>query len=170
MKKFSTQYLCGLTTLLAFSGCAHRPSTDTLVTQLQVREIQSRDFDTNDTKLVMKSMMNVLQDEGFIIKNAVLELGLLSAEKNIDTENKAAAFASILFCGVSARWEKHQILEASANVSSFGDSTRVRMTFQTKTVDNYGCPTKVTTVTDMKSYQNFFEKVSKGIFLQKENI
>jgi len=152
------------------TGCVHPRSEDPIVTQLQTREIQSRDFDTSNTKLVMKSMMNVLQDEGFIIKNAVVDLGLLSAEKNIDVENKAQAFAATLFAGAQARWNKHQLLEASANVSEFGSQTRVRINFQTKTMDNYGCPKDVITIKDPLYYQVFFDKVGKGIFIQEQDI
>lgn len=169
MKILHSSCLICLTALL-LTGCAHRNSSDVPMTQLQIREIQTRDFDGDDIKLVMKSMMNVLQDEGFIIKNVVLDLGLLSAEKNINTENRSKACMATLLAGKDARWEKLQILEASANVSDFGDRTRVRMTFQIKAIDNYGCPTEVTTVSDMEYYQNFFEKVSKSIFLQKERV
>lgn len=158
-----------LIVVLALTGCAHY-TAEPPMTQLQVREIQSRDFDTSDAKLVMKSMMNVLQDEGFIIKNAVLDLGLLSAEKNVNVENACVVLMKRFLAEKNARWDKHQVLEASANVSEFGDKTRVRMTFQTKTIDNFGCPKEVETISDPVYYQQFFEKVSKGIFLQQENI
>lgn len=140
------------------------------MTQLQVREVQTKDFDTADTKLVMKSMMNVLQDEGFIIKNAVIDLGLLSAEKIINVENRGTAIFMTLAMGHEARWEKQQTLEASANVSEFGSKTLVRINFQTKTLDNFGCPRDVKSIQDPLFYQDFFEKVSKGIFIQEQQI
>lgn len=152
------------------TGCMHPHSDEGPVTQLQKREIQTRDFETSDTKLVMKSMMNVLQDEGFIIKNAVVDLGLLSAEKIIDVENKGKAIFATMLAGSNARWNKQQIFEASANVSEFGAKTRIRINFQTKTIDNYGCPQDVVTLNDPLYYQKFFDKVSKGIFLQEQEI
>jgi len=157
-------------TWIILTGCSHPNSSDGPLTQLQVREIQSMDFETDNTKLVMKSMMNVLQDEGFIIKNAVIDLGLLSAEKNINIEDKTQAIFMTLCVGNSARWDKQQILEASANVSEFGHKTRVRINFQTKTMDNFGCPKDVVTVKDPLHYQNFFEKVGKGIFIQEQDL
>lgn len=156
--------------LLFLNGCALNRSADEPYTQLQVREIQSREFDTPDKKLVMKSMMNVLQDEGFILKNAVPDLGLLSAEKNIDIENKNTAFLLCLLDGKNARWDKQTLLEASANVSEYGNKTRVRMNFQTKTVDNFGAPKDVQTIKDPNYYRDFFDKVSKSIFIQEQNI
>ena len=154
---------------LMLTGCIRPPSEDPL-TQLQIREIQTREFPVADSKLVMKSMMNVLQDEGFIIKNAVADLGLLSAEKNIDVEDKAKAVFRALFAGPNARWSKQQILEASANVSEFGSKTRIRINFQTKTMDNFGCPQDVVTINDSLYYQDFFDKVGKGIFIQEQEI
>lgn len=152
------------------TGCAIHNYSEMPITQLQVREVQTREFDTCDTKLIMKSMMNVLQDEGFIIKNAVADLGLLSAEKNIDVENKSSAILCRMLAGNNARWSKQEILEASGNVTEYGSKTRVRMNFQTKTIDNFGCPQDIKTVNDPKFYQEFFDKVSKGIFIQEQGI
>lgn len=157
--------------IFLLTGCVpHHTEVVQPMTQLQVREIQTREFDTADIKLVMKSMINVLQDEGFIIKNAVSDLGLLSGEKIIDVENKREAMMMVLLAGDHARWQKQQTLEASANVSEFGDKTRVRINFQTKTIDNYGCPKDVLTVKDPYYYQEFFDKVGKGIFIQQQKI
>ncbi len=158
--------MCGV----ILTGCVHPHSDEGPIAQLQTREIQTRDFDTTNTKLVMKSMMNVLQDEGFIIKNAVVDLGLLSAEKNIDVENKGQAILAAMLGDSNARWNKQQIFEASANVSEFGSMTRIRINFQTKTLDNFGCPKDVKIVNDPLYYQKFFDKVSKGIFLQEQEI
>ena len=60
-------------------------------TQLQTREYQTREFDTNDVKLVMKAMLNVLQDDGFVVKNAVMDLGLLTATKEVQLSDKSAS-------------------------------------------------------------------------------
>ena len=153
-----------------FSGCAFYQQTEPPMTQLQIREIQTRELDTDDKSLVMKSMMNVLQDEGFIIKNVVSDVGLLSAEKNIDIENKTSAFFASVLNGNNARWNKQQILEASANLSEFGKKTKVRINFQVKTIDNFGLPRNVVTIMDPVYYQDFFDKVSKGAFIQEQDI
>jgi hypothetical protein len=55
------------------AGCA--ASVRPAQTQLEVRAIQTRTFDTADTKLVMKAMFNVLQDDGYVVKNAVSSWG-----------------------------------------------------------------------------------------------
>jgi hypothetical protein len=147
-------------------------------TQLETREFQTRVFDTDDTKLVMKAMLNVLQDEGFVVKNAVTDLGLLSATKEIDlTRNRGSNdFWSEFFESMSKRndnqniYKKFKIVEASVNVSEFGKQSKVRANFQAKVLDNAGNTVEVYQVDDPKYYQDFFSKVDKGIFIQKQGL
>lgn len=138
--------------------------------QLEVRQMQTREFGSSDTKMIMKAMLNVLQDDGFIVKNAVPELGLLSATKEMDTENGAEAVLSTLLVGRHARWEKNAIIEATANVTEFGDKTRVRITFQQKRFDNYGQVKDLNTIEDPLFYQGFFSKVDKGVFIEDQGV
>jgi hypothetical protein len=154
-------------------------------TQLQTREFQTREFDTNDVKLVMKAMLNVLQDDGFVVKNAVVDLGLLTATKEIQLSQRPStsdsywteAFAGLL-AGRSQdrarqqqqdlRYNKFKQIEVSINVTEQGRRSRVRANFQAKILDNTGNPVEVYVIRDPKFYQDFFSKVDKGIFLQKQ--
>lgn len=140
------------------------------LTQLQIREFQTRAYETDDVKMVMKAMLNVLQDDGFIIKNAVVDLGLLSAEKQVDIESKGEAFWAWFFAGSQAIWKKANIIECTANVSDFGTQVRVRVNFQAKILDNKGNILKIGQISEEKFYQDFFAKVDKGIFIQREKI
>jgi PBP1b-binding outer membrane lipoprotein LpoB len=159
-----------LSILSAFSyGCA-TTGVDPQKTQLQIREFQTRSYDTNDTKMVMKAMLNVLQDDGYIVKNANADLGLLTATKEVDVENKTTAIVASLFGGYNARWNKNSIIECSANVSEFGDQTRVRVNFVTKLMNNKGEVVEVRQIDDQSFYEQFFSKVDKGFFLQKEKL
>ena len=152
-------------------------------TQLETREFQTRVFDTNDTKLIMKAMLNVLQDDGFIVKNAVTDLGLLSASKEVDMQQKMSGgndfwnnvFDNMLNGGKSKRnsavdqtYNKLKNVEVSVNVSEFGKKSKVRANFQAKILDNKGNTVEVKTIDDPKFYQDFFMKVDKGIFIQKQ--
>lgn len=155
--------------IIFISGCA---TTGTVPpkTQLQIREFQTRTFETNDIKMVMKALLNVLQDEGFIVKHASVELGLLNATKEVDIENKGEAVLLILLVGADARWKKNSIIECTGNVSEFGNQMRVRVNFQMKVMDNRGNVIKVGQIEDAKYYQDFFSKVDKGVFIQKEKL
>jgi predicted RNA binding protein with dsRBD fold (UPF0201 family) len=78
-------------------------------TQLQIREYQTRIYDTNDQDLVMKAMINVLQDSGFIVYNANEKLGLILAKKEFNTE------------GVTGLLWPNTIIECSINVTLLGN-------------------------------------------------
>lgn len=155
--------------LLLLTGCAVHPPEPPL-TQLQVRDIQSHEFDTSDMHLVVKTVMDVLQDEGFIIKNAQLDLGLVNAEKSSDVESNWHRFFGAFAKDPNCRWDKMTNLEASANVSSFGPKIRIRINFQLKTLDNMGCPSKIRSLLDPTIYEDFFSKIDKGLFLKQENL
>ena len=75
-----------------------------------------------------------------------------------------------LFEGDNARYKKNSIIECSGNVSEFGSQTKVRVNFQTKMMNNKGEVMDVRQVDDAKYYQEFFRKVDKGIFIQKEKL
>ena len=151
------------------TGCATTGSNITK-TQLQIREFQTKTYEINDTKMFMKAVLNVLQDDGFIVKNAVLELGLLSAEKSIDIENKGEAFWNTFWLGVQATWKKASVIECTGNITEFGLQTKVRINFQCKVLDNKGGIKEVRQIDDEKFYQEFFAKVDKGVFIENEKI
>jgi hypothetical protein len=138
------------------------------MSQLQIREFQTRAFETADTLLVMKALLNVLQDDFYIVKNADAALGLVTATKEIDVDDRG--FWSKFFSDKDDRWKKNSIVECSGTVSPYGKRTRVRMNFQVKTYDNSGAIMEVVQVQDQKFYQDFFAKVDKGIFLAKEKL
>jgi len=139
-------------------------------TQLQIREFQTRVFDISDVKLVMKALINVLQDDGFIVKNAVPDLGLISAEKAVDIENKTESAWLSFWLGYNAEWKKASVIECTANVNEYGKQVKVRVSFLAKILTNKGGIKEIKQIDDEKYYQDFFSKIDKGIFIQKEKI
>ena len=72
--------------LLTFmQGCAqvHEQVLDTseTQTQLQMRQVQSRTFETHDKERTMRAVIATLQDLGFVLDKADLTLGTVSATK-----------------------------------------------------------------------------------------
>ena len=71
--------------LVSLSGCAapaHQGVLDSGgESQLRLRQIQTRYFDTADKKKTMESVMATLQDLGFVIDKASFDLGSVSATK-----------------------------------------------------------------------------------------
>ena len=139
-------------------------------TQLQIREYQTKTYDVDDELMVLKAVANVLQDEGYIITNAEADLGLITAQKESNIEDGGEKFFSILFFGANARYKKNAIVESTANVSQFGKQVKVRVNFLLKAYNNRGELIDLGQIDDEQYYQDFFAKVDKGIFIQKENI
>ena len=138
-------------------------------TQLQVRESQSRLYDVSDLKLVMKALMNTLQDDNFIVQQANVDLGLLTAQKEVDIENPAESFFARTFSN-RPEYKKNSITEASANISEFGKQVRVRINFRYKELNNKGGVMRLTQIEDDRYYQDFFAKVDKSLYLGKQKI
>lgn len=69
--------------LLTLSGCATNDGRilDSDQSQLQLRSIQTRAFDTPDRDLVLRNVIVTLQDLGFVIDRADQTLGTISATK-----------------------------------------------------------------------------------------
>lgn len=169
------------------AGCTivNRPQLQQ--TQLERRQIQQRDFDTNDVKLVMRAVINTLQDEGFTVRNAVVDLGLISAVKEITLTERATGatvpaerwaeiFAVAIFRGRGGseparqtRYRQLEQIEATITVLPFGEQqTRVRVSFVARVLDSEGVVVESYPVTDPSVYQDFFAKVDKGVFLEKQ--
>jgi len=155
--------------VILLAGCVTQSITPPK-TQLEIRALQTREYEDRDTKMVMKALIDVLQDEGFMIKNADSNLGFISAQKEVDIERAGDRFFGSFGPGEIPRWRKSAVVEASINVSEFGKTTRVRANFQRKELDNLGATIAVRQMDDSKFFQYFFEKVDKGLYLSREKI
>ncbi len=163
-------YIVLLLSLGFVMSCAGTAPVQPEKTQLQKRQFQTRKYDVQDDLVVLKAVANALQDEGFIIDEAEPDLGIITASKEVDIENTGAKLVAIFFAGVHGRWAKNNIIESSVNVSGHGEQTKVRVIFQVKSMNNKGEVMKVLQIEDETYYQNFFAKVDKSIFIEKEDI
>ena len=77
------QTLLLLLGLLALAGCATTTPTNIAGggTQLETRQIQTREYDTLDKAMTMRSVIATLQDLGFTIDQADAELGTVTATR-----------------------------------------------------------------------------------------
>jgi len=175
--------LLAATLAAAAAGCS--AGVKPAQTQLQVREFQTRTFDTANSKLVLKAMFNVLQDDGYVVKNAVVDLGLITAVKEIDLapgqSGGGAGFGSTVVFGghggfifgvpaSNPTFHKTEVRDFTGNVSEFGHQTKVRVSFQRKTLDNRGDVVEVAPIDDPAFYQDFFSRMDKSLYLQKEQL
>lgn len=133
-----------LTCLLLVQGCvAPQPGPDLLApteAQTKLRSFQSRTFDVNDRKVVMRGVLAALQDLGFIIERANEPLGLVTAARFAGPDN-----LSVVEITVTVREQ------------SVG-----RMMVRANAIFNH------TPIDDPKVYQNFFATLSRSLFINKE--
>jgi len=170
---YDKKILFGLLGLIIFiSGCAttgRGSMTQPIQSQTQITEFQTCTYDTTDTRMVMKAVLNAFQDYGYIIKNVNGELGIITATKSVtpfSAESKYKQFLATFLSDLVGTWE--WIIEANANISEFGPQTRVRVIFYVKVLDKRGSVFHSYQVQDVKYYQEFFSKVDKNIFIESD--
>ncbi|MCP5089892.1 MAG: hypothetical protein GY949_03110 [Gammaproteobacteria bacterium] len=74
--------LLSLLSVLLLTGCATTPPDVVGAgTQLETRQIQTREYDTLDKPMTMRSVIATLQDLGFTIDQADSELGTVTATR-----------------------------------------------------------------------------------------
>lgn len=140
---------------------------------LEIRQMQTRNYEGVDKALVMKAILNVLQDEGFIVNNANPLLGFISGAKEFDVTDKTIDIQKEF--GISRNslnWKGIRVatIEATANVTEFGKEMKVRINFKRKLLNAYGNAQIINDIDDEKYYQDFFAKVDKATFIQKQKI
>lgn len=179
MKKSISFVLLLAIIICAPSALAKKSKTDngevigTQQTQLEKRQIQTRTYSKISKASVMKAMLNVLQDEGFIVYNANPLLGFISGTKEFDVSDKSIDISKDF--GVSkAKLNMNGIrvamIEATSNVTEYGNEIKVRVNFKRKLLNMYGNAQIINDIDDEKYYQDFFAKVDKAIFLQKQKL
>ena len=150
--------------LLLFASCARQVDDPTVATA-KIRQMQTRSFVGFKSKTVMKGMVAILQDQGYIVKNVNSEVGILTAERNVDIEKFSSKFFAVLFSGSTAKWNKHCLIEMTSNLSEQEGKTQVRLNFLLRVFDNLGRVVEVKQILDEEHYISFFAELQKGLLL-----
>lgn len=173
MKKYLILILAAIVTIGLPLNVYAKDKPQAATSQLEKRVYQSRTFDNIDKATLMKAMLNVLQDEGFIVNNANPLLGFISGSKEFDVSDKTIDIEKEFGIKKNAlAWKGIRVatIEATANVSEFGKEIRVRINFKRKLLNVYGNAQFIDEISDEKYYQDFFAKVDKALFIQKQKI
>lgn len=130
--------------------------------QLEVREIQTHIYNTNNTNEVFKAAINTLQDEGYSILNIEDELGYICAKKEfkairIDKKRMTGYYllltyyvaCTALSFGIDApyiadavlrinneRSPRTIVVNSNVTIEPFGKKTKVRFTLIEKELEN----------------------------------
>jgi hypothetical protein len=169
------------------AGCVSAPPVNLLVLPsdyLSARQQQMRKYDTTDEKKVLQASAGALQDLGFTIDKSETNLGVIVASKNRSAVNVGATTlaitadlaSAILTRNYNANFyknsDKEQKIQASMIINpSLSDKNMVvRVKFQSIVWNQSGQVSRFETIKDPKLYQDFFERVSKAIFLEEHKI
>ena len=113
---------------------------------------------------------------GFNIDESETKLGVISSSKTRSAKNAgqitAAVFVALLGGGAMPidKEQKMRAAVVTRPVGEHGEYTAVRVTFQRVVWNTQGQVTTSESLIDPKIYQEFFDKLSKSIFLEAQEI
>lgn len=179
MRKLYLRFFLSMSLLLLiFQGCGGIPK-DALsmnTATLEDRQLQTRLFDTSEEEKILSASASLLQDLGFNLDESETDLGLLVASKERDATDAGQV---VLMLAVAAMGggtmpiDDVQKIRASVVTSPAGETGEriaVRVTFQRIIWNTYGRVSRLEKLNDPKMYQEFFEKLSKAVFLEAHGI
>ena len=161
---------------LLIGGCASGVPKDALALSaesLQRRGLQTRKFDTTDEAKLLSAAVGLIQDLGFTIEGTQAKLGLVTGSKQRDATDAgqvAAAVAIAILLGVSTSVDKDQTIRVSIVTRPSGQQTSLRATFQRAIRNTSGQTTRLEFIADEDIYQEFFQRLSKAVFLEAQKI
>ena len=163
--------------LISISGCATIPKDALSLSpeSLAQRQMQTRKYETKDEAKILAACAGLLQDMGFNIDESETKLGVITSSKMRSAvsagQQVAAVFVALLGGGYPT--DKEQKMRASVitrPIGERGEHIAVRVTFQRIVWNTQGQVTTSESLTDPKIYQEFFDKLSKSIFLEAQEI
>jgi hypothetical protein len=169
-------------------GCAQSMPKDLFVGTPQLlkqRQIETRRYDGIVEMELIIACANVLQDLGFSLENSETKLGVITASKQRDASNAAeiagmvalAVITSLAGAPVILPTNKDQTIRVALVVRPIIDSKDkpmaeshfVRITFQ-RIIRKSDNSVHYETLTDPVLFKDFFEKVSKSVFLEAQKV
>lgn len=146
MKNTAWAGALGVWILCSLAACSTPGTGDVLSggdDQLKARSMQTRAFDVNDKRTVMRAIIATLQDIGFMIEQADETLGTITARKFVLQRDEGNDIRMTVT--VQPRGGSQMLVRANAE-------------FNNKPVN------------DPKAYQNFFMALSKALFLAAQQV
>ena len=153
--KLSGILMAAIATLIALSGCISTSSKEQLLkmdeSQIKLRSLQTRAFDTTDKNKMLRTVISTLQDLGYIVNEANEVIGTVSA-----TSREAIKVLGVFSSEGRTNW-----LLITVTVRPRGETqllVRANAQYNQKAVEN------------PLVYQNFFTVLEKSIFLTAHEV
>lgn len=156
------------------------PGVEEGVTTVDWRALQARRFETGDGLKILDAATATLQDLGFTIVESSADVGVLVASKQRDAEDAGQIVGVTVLSFLAAlsgsysnpTWDKEQSIYLTLIVSPVVDSrmTEIRVLFDRRITNNHGLLWRTELIDDPKIYQEFFDKLSDGLFLEAHKV
>jgi uncharacterized protein YlxP (DUF503 family) len=141
---------------------------------LERRNVETRIFDTTNTKELLIASAQLLQDMGYTITESDIEIGVITASKTREkgsTAGKAVLTFLAALNGQPAIYEDTQKFYVSiVNTKANDKQIKTRVTFARIIYNNLGTVVKIEKLDDTNLYTEFFDKLSQSVFLTANNI
>jgi hypothetical protein len=167
---------------LVTSGCATIPK-DALVLSpdsLERRQLQTRRIDGISEKDLLNASAGVLQDLGFNIDESETKLGVIVASKDrsaVTATQVAGAIALALIGGYTPidKTQKIRVSLVTRNLPDSGGSPmptshQLRITIQRLVWNTANQVSRIESIEEPLIYEEFFERLSKSVFLEVHKI
>jgi hypothetical protein len=164
--------------LLVVAGCQATTATEALQLapdSLERRQTQTRVYQTDDEAELLAASAALLQDLGFNLDESDVELGVIVASKERDAEEAgqiAGAIVLAVLLGVNMPWDDNQKIRASVVTRKLDerDGYAVRLTMQRIVWNTRGLVSKTEPLDEPEMYREFFDKLSKSVFLEAQEL
>ena len=156
----------------------HTSSLTLSADNLAQRQMQSRRFDTADEAAILSACAGVLQDLGFNLEESSSRTGLLVASKERSALESGQVAGQVLLVALIAAmggaanpvWERDQRIRISIATKPSGQSIVVRVNFQRLIWNNMNQLARTENINDAVIYQQFFDRLSKSVVLEANQI
>lgn len=183
-RRISHSWPVVVATALLTCGCASSIPKDALQMTpdtLERRQLQTRRFEGTNEQKILAASSGVLQDLGFNLDESETQLGVIVASKDRSAVSAGQVAGAVLLAALSGTYvptDKTQKIRVSLIVrpadlnipAKSSERFMVRVTVQRLVWNDQGQLTRSEAIDEPEIYQEFFEKLSKSLFLEANQI
>lgn len=142
---------------------------------LERRQAQTRVFETEDEKQLLSASAALLQDLGFTLDESEVDLGVIVGSKDrdaVETGQVVTSIAVAVLLGTALPWDRNQKIRASVVTRDLDERQgyAVRLTMQRIVWNTQGQISKTEPLDEPEMYQEFFDRLSKSVFLEAHEL
>lgn len=168
--------------LCALPGCASIPKDALVLTpdSMERRQLQTRRIEGIDEPGLLSAAAGVLQDLGFNIDESETRLGVIVASKDRSAVTGGQVLGAVLLAlmGAYSDIDKTQKIRVSLvtrpalaqDGRPLEKTQLLRITIQRIVTNTGGQVTRIESIEEPEIYQEFFDRLSKSVFLEVQQI